>query len=60
MFRKGVDCVIHTRILDPLGRYIILKAAIKDKIYILINIYAPNKDKDITRFFNDLLITLQN
>ena len=60
MFRKGVDCVIHTRILDPLGRYIILKAAIKDKIDIFINIYAPNKDKDITRFFNDLLITLQN
>ena len=60
LFRKGVDCVIHTKILDPLGHYIILKAAIKDKIYILINIYAPNKDKDITRFFNNLLITLQN
>ena len=40
LFRKGVDCVIHTKILDPLGRYIILKATIKDKIYILINIYA--------------------
>ena len=39
LFRKGVDCVIHTKILDPLGRYIILKAAIKDKLYILINIY---------------------
>jgi len=26
----------------------------------LINIYAPNKDKDITRFFNNILITLQN
>ena len=60
LFRKGVDCVIHTKILDPLGRYIILKAAIKDKMYILINIYAPNKDKDITCFFNNLLITLQN
>ena len=60
LFRKGVDCVIHTKILHPLGRYIILKAAIKDKIYILINIYAPNKDKDITRFFNNLLISLQN
>ena len=60
LFRKGVDCVIHSKILDPLGRYIILKAAIKDKIYILINIYAHNKDKDITRFFNNLLTTLQN
>ena len=50
LFRKGVDCVIHTKNLDPLERYIILKAAIKYKIYILINIYAPNKDKDITRY----------
>ena len=49
LFRKGVDCVIHTKNLDPLERYIILKATIKDKIYILIYIYAPNKDKDITR-----------
>ena len=60
LFRKVVDFVIHTKILDPLGPYIILKAAIKDEIYILINIYAPNKDKDISRFFNNLLITLQN
>ena len=51
LFRKGVDCVIQIKILDPFGRYIILKAAINDKIYILINVYAPNKDKDITLFF---------
>ena len=47
----GVDCVIHSKILDPFGRYIVLKAAINDKIYILINVYAPNKDNDITLFF---------
>ena len=57
LFRKGVDCVIHTKILDPFGRYIILKAAINcnDKIYILINAYIPNKDKDITFFFQKLI-----
>ena len=53
LFGKGVDCVIHTKILDLLGHCIILKAAIKDKIYILINIYAPNKDNNITHFFNN-------
>ena len=54
LFRKGVDCVIHTKILDPFERYIILKAAINciDKIYILINAYTPKKDKDITLFFS--------
>ena len=60
LFRKVVDFVIHTKSHDPLGPYIILKAAIKDEIYILINIYAPNKDKDISRFFNNLFIMLQN
>lgn len=50
---------IHQKILDPLGRFIILKADIKDKTYVLINVYAPNKDKDILSFFNNLLATLQ-
>ena len=41
LVRKGVDCTIHSKILDPLGRYIILKAEIEDKMYVLINVYAP-------------------
>ena len=59
LFKKGVDCVIHNKILDPMGRYIILKAEIQDKMYVLINIYAPNKDKGIIHFLNNLLTTLQ-
>ncbi|CAH3015547.1 unnamed protein product, partial [Porites evermanni] len=30
LLKKGVDCVIHSKILDSQGRYIILKAEIKD------------------------------
>lgn len=59
LIKKGVDCTIHKKILDPLGRYIILKAEIKDKIYVLVNIYAPNKDKEIVTFLNKLVITLK-
>ena len=59
LFRKGVDCGIHTKILDPFGRYIILKAAINGKIYTLINACTPDKDKDITLFFNNVLTTMQ-
>ena len=59
LFRKGVDCVIHSKILDPLGRYVILKAEIKDKMYVLINIYAPNKDTNIVDFLNNLQTILQ-
>ena len=42
------------------GRYITLKACIQDKDYVLINVYAPNKDKDQVNFFNNLLSILQN
>ena len=59
LLKKGVDCVIHSKILEPQGRYIILKAEIKDKMYVLINIYAPNKDTCITKFLNTLLFTLR-
>ena len=58
LFKNGFDCTIHQRILDPLGRYIILKIDIKDKTYVIINVYAPNKDKDLISFFNNLLATL--
>ena len=56
----GVDCSINRKIVDPEGRYIILKACIQDKVYVLINLYAPNKDKDQVNFFNNLLSMLQN
>ena len=52
--------MIHTKILDPFGRYLILKTAINEKIYTLINVYARKKDKDITLFFNNLLTMNQN
>ena len=38
----------------------ILKVEIKDKLYVLINIYAPNKDKDIITFLNNQRTILQN
>ena len=59
LFKKGADCKIHFKILDPLGQYVILKAEIEDKIYVLINIYALNKDTTIENFLNNLLRTLQ-
>lgn len=60
LINKGVDYTPHSKIMDPLGRYIILKAEIKEKIYVLINIYAPNNDKESFKFFSDLLAMLKN
>ena len=52
LFKKGFDCTILSKFEDPLGSYLILKAEIEDKLNVLINIYAPNNDKDITNFLN--------
>ena len=60
LFKNGIDYSINHKIVDPEGRYIILKACIQDKVYVLINVYAPNKDKDQVNFFNNLLSILQN
>ena len=59
LVKKDVDCTIHSKILDPLGQFVIVKAEIRDKMYVLINIYAPKKDANIVSFFNNLLVTLQ-
>ena len=42
-----------------MGRYIILKADIKDSRYVLINVYASNKDKDQIEFVKNLLVILR-
>ena len=60
LFKNGIDCAISHKIADPEGRYIILKACIQDKDFVLINVYAPNKDKDQVNFCNNLLSILQN
>ena len=60
LFKKGFDCTICSKFEDPLGSYLILKAEIKDKLNVLINIYAPNHDKEITNFLNNPRTILQN
>jgi len=42
-----------------LGRYIIAKIQIDDKLYVFVNVYAPNKDKDSIQFFKNLYILLR-
>ena len=59
LIKAGFDCSIHHQILDPMRRYIIVKAVIQDKTYVLINIYAPKKDKDLINFFKNLFGILQ-
>ena len=53
------NCTIQNTVSDPSGHFIVLKVEIEDKVYVLINIYAPNKDKLTCKFFKNLHKTLQ-
>ena len=44
LFRKGFDCKIIEKIIDPSGRYISIQAQINDENYFLVNVYGPNND----------------
>ena len=48
-----------TYIAKPAFRYILVKAVIEDKMYVLVNIYAPNKDEDIIKLLKNVLTKLQ-
>ena len=54
LIKNGVDCLVHSCILDPSGRFIIVKVEIDDKVHALVNIYAPNRDKDLNMFFKNI------
>ena len=38
---------------SALGRFVICKVQVDDKMYVLANIYAPNKDKDLVLFLRN-------
>ena len=47
LFSNNTNYKLLSTIPDPLGRLIILKIQINEKVYVLVNIYVPNKDKDL-------------
>ena len=59
LIRNSCNCSVQKFIIDPLGRFIISKVDIEDEVCLLVNIYAPKKDKDIVKFFNCWPKTLQ-
>ena len=57
--RNYPNYTLLSTISDPPGHFITLKVQINDKVYVVVNIYAPNKDKDLIQFFRKLHGLLQ-
>ena len=45
LINNKVSCTVLCAVPDPLRRFI-SKVQVDDKVYVLVNIYAPNKFKD--------------
>ena len=56
LLKRGVDCSIRSKILDPLGRFIILKTEIADTTCALKTFMHQTKTK---KFFQDLTTVLK-
>ena len=56
---NGFDCKIKRKIVDPMGRYIGIKAEIKDENYLLFNVYAPNNDSQSAKFYEHVVNVLK-
>ena len=46
LISNKANCTELSTTADPLERFIISKVQVDDQVYVLVNIYAPNKDKD--------------
>ena len=58
LIRNKFNCTVKKTVSDPSGHFIILKVVIEDKVYVLINIYGPNRDNLTCKFFKNLHKTL--
>ena len=54
LFRKQLDVEILSSKFDFKSRFILLKSKINDEHFNLINIYAPNKEKEQIEFIEDI------
>ena len=59
LLRYGFDCKIKRWIVGPMGRYIGIKAEIKDENYLLFNVYAPNNDSQSAKFYEHIVNVLK-
>ena len=54
LFKRGLDIKILNCNKDSEGRFIMLKAEIREKRYVLVNVYGPNKDNMAVKLFHSI------
>ena len=59
LFRKGFDCKIIKKVIDPNGRYISIEVQINDEKDFLMNVYGPNNDNQAVQSYDHLIDVLR-
>ena len=59
LIKRGLDIVVEQELLNSNDRSVVLKTLIKDRRYLLANIYGPNKNAEAVRFYQNLAATLR-
>ena len=54
LLKANFDYEIKVLREDEQGRFVILKCLIQSELFVLVNIYAPNKIKDRCDFFEEI------
>ena len=54
LFRKGLDYTIEFQKKDIGGRFLLLKVLVKDEIFYLLNLYAPNTENKQIQFYREV------
>ena len=60
LFKSGFDCKIIQQKCDSNGRFIILEIEVEGNVFILVNIYAPNKETEKRSFFKDVYAVMKS
>ena len=55
LIRNKFDCIVQETIVDPNGRFLVLKVLLNGEQSFLINFYGPNQDSQLVNFYQKLL-----
>ena len=59
ILRRSSDIKLLDSVKDKVGRFICIKVEVHKEIFVIVNVYAPNNEKEHVDFFTDLYLKLQ-
>ena len=55
LIRNKFDCIVQESVTDADGRFLMLKVLLNGEQALLVNVYGPNRDSQLSSFYQNLL-----